>query len=84
MSADTMRVEGELYLSLDIVARCYQVQTVWLREVYDYGLLGAGVGRDREPHIAAVQLDRVAAIVRMRLVLGLDLVTIEHALGPAG
>ncbi len=84
MSADTMRVEGELYLSLDIVARCYQVQTEWLREVYDCGLLGAGVGRDREPHIAAVQLDRVATIVRMRLVLGLDLVTIEHALGAAG
>ena len=37
-----------------------------------------------EAVIAAVHLDRVATIVRMQLILGLDLLTIEHELGPAG
>jgi hypothetical protein len=81
MSADTLKVEGELFLRLEVVAQCFEVKTVWLREVYDCGLLGAGVRRDRELHIAAVHLDRVATIVRMQLVFGMDLVTIEHALG---
>ena len=72
MSHATLRVEGELHLSLEAVAEVYRVQAVWLREVYDCGLLGSGVDAERTVFIHCARLDRVATIVRLHQVLGLD------------
>jgi hypothetical protein len=77
---DKLYVEGELFLSLEVVAALYQVKTIWLRRVYDVGLLGSGVDTGPVVCIAAVQLDRVATIVRMHDVFGLDLDEVELAL----
>ena len=56
MSAEKLYLEGELYLSLETVAEVYRVRTVWLREVFDTGLLGPGASGESGPCIAAVQL----------------------------
>lgn len=83
MSRDRIYVEGELYLSLETVADVYQVQITWLREAYDSGLFGTGVEKGPTVCIAAVQLDRVATIVRLHETLGLDLETIHLTLESA-
>ena len=80
MTGDRLRVEGELYLSLETIAELYEVETVWLREAYDSGLLGGGIDKGPSVCIAAVQLDRVATLVRMHAVLGLDIDTIALSL----
>lgn len=75
MSADMLRVEGVLYLSLETVAELYRVEVVLLREVYELGLLGRGVaggGGGATVCIAAAELDRVATVVRLQRVLGHD------------
>ena len=79
MSGTRTWVRGELYLSLETVAEIYEVQTLWLREVYEAGLLGRGLRQERSISIAAVQLDRVATIVRLHHRLGVDLETIGAA-----
>ena len=61
----------EPYLRLETVAEIYRVRAVWLREVAERGLLSLEPGDDG-PLIACVQLDRVAAIVRLSVHLGLD------------
>jgi len=76
-------VEGELYLSLEEVARVYEVKTVWLQEVCDSGLLSGRGASGGELCIAAVELDRVATIVRLHRVLGLDLEVIAATLDRA-
>jgi len=77
-------VEGELYLSLEVVAELYQLRRPWLREVFDLGLLGTGVDDGPTVCIAAVQLDRVATIVRLHRVVGLDLAAIAWTLEETG
>lgn len=79
-SAKTIYVDGEPYLSLEALAEVYQVQVLWLREVYERGLLGSGVDAEATICIAAVQLDRVATIVRLRHFVGQDVDEILHAL----
>ena len=80
MTDDKHYVEGELYLSLEVLARMYQVQIVVLEKAYELGLLGSGLEEKRSVRIAAVQLDRVATIVRMHCRLGLDFETIAMAI----
>lgn len=84
MSAGEHYVGGELYLSLETVAEIYQVKIVVLQEAFELGLLGAGADSDAGPGarlcIAAVQLDRVATIVRLHSVLGLNLAAIALTL----
>lgn len=80
MTSEQIYIEGDLYLSLETVAEIYHVEVLWLREVYDFGLLGSGVDSGRVIHIQAVQLDRVAAIVRWHVGLGLDVEAISLAL----
>jgi hypothetical protein len=81
MTPREVRVFGELYLSLETVAEIYRVQEVWLRGVYEHGLLGTGVDDEVGICIPAARLDRVATIVRMHRVLELDLDTITLTLG---
>lgn len=80
MSRESLYVEGELYLSLETLAEIYEVKTVWLQEVCDRRLIGRVVARDRCVWIAAVELDRVATIVRLHVGLGLELVEIVQEL----
>jgi hypothetical protein len=80
LSADRIYVRGELYLSLEAVAVIYAVDVLWLREVVDARLLGDGVESEPVPCIAAVRLDRVAAVVRLHRVLGLDVEAIRLAM----
>lgn len=83
MSTERLYIDGELYLSIETVAEVYRVEVVWLREVVDAGLLGAGVGSGPPDAIAAVRMDHVATIVRMHLALGLDVDAIGLALADA-
>jgi len=69
----SIRIEGELYLSLETVAEVYAVEVVWLREVCAAGLLAARPHAQHDLCIAAIELDRVARIVRLNVALGLDL-----------
>lgn len=80
--SERVYVNGELFLSLEVVAELYEVKVLWLRQVHDFGLLGMGAELEsgNGPRIAAVELDRVATIVRLHRGLGLDLETIALAL----
>lgn len=64
---------GTHYLTLTVVAECYSVEVRWVREVYEFGLLGTGRVVAGEPAIATVMLERVAVIRRMQLQAGLNL-----------
>jgi len=75
-----IQIEGELHLTLETVAEVYAVRVVWLREVCDAGLLEARPHDQGELCIATVQLERLAQIVRMNVVLGLDLDAVEALL----
>ena len=75
----SIRIKGELYLSLETVASIYQVQQVWLEEAYTIGLFGEGVDSGSTKCIHAAQLDHVATVVRLHVVLGLDLQAIRRA-----
>ncbi len=80
MSVETFRFEGRLYLSLEVVAELYEVKSVLLRSAYERGLLGTGIDRERTLCIAAIELDRVATIVRLHETFGLDLEAITQRL----
>ena len=80
MKHDRIHIDGELYLTLETVAEVYQVQITWLQSIYEFGLLGTGVQSGRSTCIAAIQLDRVATIVRLREVVGNDVETISLAM----
>ena len=77
MVGDKFFVEGELHISLEVIAEVYGVQSAWLHDVYKVGLLGSGVDSKAGICIAAFKFDRVATIVRMHQQLGLDLDAIE-------
>jgi len=81
VSEDRIYVDGELHVALESVAEMYRVEVVWLREVADAGLLGSGFRARPRPCIAAVRLDHVATLVRLRRVVGVDVEAIRLALG---
>lgn len=72
-SGDGRAAGGGRYLTLSVVAECYAVEVRWVREVYEYGLLGSGRLEGGEPAIASVMLERVAVIRRLQLQAGLNL-----------
>lgn len=67
---------GRAWLRVEDAAACYEVEVAWVREVAAAGLVDvrreAGVER-----LAASELDRLAEVVRLANVLGLDLGAIE-------
>lgn len=71
MTAERLVLEGEVYFPLEVVAECYSVEVTWLREACDEGLL-IGVRVERTLAVRAADLDRVARLVRWRVVHGLD------------
>jgi len=72
VSVGPVRVEGRLYVPLEVVAELYQVKRVMLMQVYERGLLGTAIEHEQTLCIEAVELERVATIVRLHELLGLD------------
>jgi hypothetical protein len=70
-------IHGESFVTLATVAECFQVQTAWVRAVYDAGLLGAGERVGDEVAIPSARLERVALVERLHLHYGLDLASVE-------
>ena len=71
-------IEDEAYVDLAAIAECYELSIVWVREVYDSGLLGRGELRGGETLVRVIALDRVARIIRLRTIHGFDLDVIAH------
>ena len=63
----------ERFLSLQVVADCFEVRVAWLEEVYETGLLGPAVRRKETVELAASELDLVAQIIRLHFHQGVDL-----------
>lgn len=73
MTRGVVSIRGELYLTLETVAECYRVEAVWLREVYETGLLGPGEELGDSIAIAASMLDRMGDILRLHQQQGINL-----------
>ena len=80
MEHRTIRIRGELYLTLEAAAECYQVEVEWVRRVYELDLLGPGQPLEQSTAIAARMLDRLAEIRRLHLHTGMDLEAIALVL----
>ncbi len=75
-----VEVDGEVFLEIETVAEVFHVDAIILREAYAVGLLGTCLERDTHILVAVASLDRVATVVRLRVVLGMDLEAIDLAL----
>ena len=73
----TLHLHGEVYVALESVAECYEVEISWVRECYEHGLFGRGERVERSIAIPATRLDRVAEVVRLHRHMGLDFDAIE-------
>ena len=73
-------IHEEAYVTLSTIADCYECSETWVREVYDVGLLGTGEIRDELTLVRADAIDRVARILRLSTVHGLELEVIVHLL----
>lgn len=85
MSPGSMRIviSGQSYLTLETISECYECEVAWLREAYDFGLLGRGVVH-RDTIVLSVRvLDRVAEVVRLSRYQGCSFETILVVLGDA-
>ena len=69
----SITIKGGQYVTLTQAAECYEVEVAWVREVYDYGLLGVGELFEEEPAIEAGMLDRLAEIQRLHNQQGVNL-----------
>jgi hypothetical protein len=73
-------IREEAYVTLGTIAECYECSETWVREVYDVGLLGAGETLEELTWVPAQALDRVARILRLSTVHGLELDVIARLL----
>ena len=62
---DRFVVHGELHITLEAVARFYEVEVAFLQEVRAYGLLRHVATVEGRLALAATELDDVACIVRL-------------------
>jgi len=79
----TIRIEGEVYLTVETVARCFDVEVHWVEEVHALGLIGRGARAGDSLAIASVMLDRLAMILRLQRQQGVNLEGILVMLGEA-
>ena len=70
-------IRGDVHLTLDAVARCYNVRLQWLTEVYELGLLGPGEHHGASVAIPARRLDRAARVIQLHFHHGLGLMEID-------
>lgn len=73
-------IREEAYVALSTIADCYDCSEAWVREIYEVGLLGAGEVLDEITWVPAEGMDRVAIILRLSTVYGLDLDVITQLL----
>jgi hypothetical protein len=66
-------IRGQRFITLSEAAKCYEVKVTWVREVFEFGLLGEGEETKAGLCIAAEMLERLATIRRMELQQGLNL-----------
>ena len=66
----------ERYVTLEAVAECFQVELHWLEEVCELDLV-PHVRRERALSVEAIQLERVARIIRLHFHLGIELSALE-------
>lgn len=66
-------IHGETFFALTTIAECYSIDVAWVRQVYDYGLLGRGEQVDDDVCVPAEMLDRVAVIRRLQVQAGVNL-----------
>lgn len=83
MSVVRILIEGESYLSLEAISQCYECETAWLREAYEFGLLGGGVVHEDTVVLHVTVLDRVAEVLRLSRYQGLGFEAIVVLLGEA-
>ena len=77
MSGRALVIQGEVHLTLDAVADCFEVEVAWVEEVHALGLLGAGRRVEGATAVAAVLLDRVAEVLRLyRYGIALEVVAV--------
>ena len=81
MSDVRIRIEGESYLTLEAISECYECEVAWLREAYDFGLLGGGRTYSGTLVLSITILDRVAEVVRLGRYQGLGFDAIVVLLG---
>jgi hypothetical protein len=72
----TATIRGELWVTLEAAADCYEVEVTWVREVYELGLLGPGEQVGSSTAIAAMELDHLARALRLHRQQGLELTAI--------
>jgi len=73
MTRATITIRGELYVTLEAVASCYQVEVAWVEEAYELGLLGRGERVSGATAVEAAMLDRVGRILRLHRQQGVNL-----------
>lgn len=66
-------IQGRSYVTLSEAAECYHVETRWVEEVYEYGLLGTGESVEQDIAIPTEMLDRLADIQRLHNQQGVNL-----------
>lgn len=80
MSERRVVIRGRTYVTLEAVAECYRVEVSWVREVYEYGLLGSGESVRDTTAVAAEMLGRAADILRLHRQQGINLEGIARLL----
>jgi len=80
VSERRLTIRGRTYVTLETVAECYRVEVAWVREVYEYGLLGTGEPVRDTTAVAAEMLERAAVILRLHRQQGINLEGIARLL----
>jgi len=78
-----IRIESESYLTLEAISECYECEVTWLREAYEFGLLGDGRVYSGSIVLSVRVLDRVAEVVRLGRYQGMSFETIFALIGDA-
>jgi hypothetical protein len=65
-------IRDESYMTLDLVAECYDLDLEWVERVYRLGLLGSCEQVEGRPAIPSRMLERVAEVRRLCHYHGLD------------
>lgn len=71
--SETFRIHGRIFVTLETVARCYEVEHAWLEEARELGLLDPVERVEGRALVAAAALERVAVVLRLQRQQGLNL-----------
>jgi hypothetical protein len=83
MTSVTIRIDNQTYLTLEAISECYECEVAWIREAYEFGLLGGGLTYSGTVVLSVTVLDRVAEVVRLGRYQGMGFETISVVLGDA-